>query len=164
MGSLTLRKIIPSDIGRFMAKVSKDESGCWIWTGAMRKSGYGAFGFGRATDYAHRASFRLFVGEIGEGLYVCHKCDNPKCVNPDHLFVGTAKDNMRDASEKGRVRLPKKEQMLRAENQPMSKLKNFQVLEIRSSTETNIALAKRYGVSDATISLARRGIKYGSVK
>lgn len=162
--SFDLRPIIESDYPRFMKKVAKEENGCWTWLGAKRKSGYGAFGFGRSTDYAHRAAYRLFVGPIPGGQYVCHKCDTPLCVNPDHLFVGTATENMQDASAKGRVKLPRVEQMLRAEDQPMARLTNDQVREIRASGETLSVLAKRFGVSQATISCARRGLTYGSVK
>lgn len=81
-------------------------SGCWIWTGAEAGDGYGYIRHsGAAGDtYAHRASWKLFRGEIPVGLSVLHQCDTPTCVNPDHLFLGTQKDNIRDASGKGRMR------------------------------------------------------------
>ena len=88
---------------RFWQKVEKNE-GCWIWTGSKSKLGYGYFQINNKTKYAHRVSKELRHGSIAEGLVVCHKCDNPSCVNPDHLFIGTMKDNMLDKMKKGRGR------------------------------------------------------------
>lgn len=90
---------------RFWAKVQKTDY-CWLWTAAKNEAGYGVFGVGKATDKAPRLSYRLCVGPIPDGLIVCHKCDNPTCVNPDHLFVGTHKDNQHDAMHKGRHTKP----------------------------------------------------------
>lgn len=147
---------------RFMAKVVADQSGCWKWHGAIqRATGYGRFGISsRDVTYAHRAAYRLFVGEIPAGMYVCHKCDVRDCVNPDHLFIGTPADNMRDASIKGRIKLPAASQALKGELQPMAKLSNADVVAIRKSHKRNVDLASEYSVSQATISLARRGMTY----
>lgn len=87
---------------RFMNKVEKTDS-CWIWKAArVMGQGYGMIKVGTKTYRAHRLSYELFKGEIPSGMYICHTCDNPPCVNPDHLFLGTASDNNRDKMEKGR--------------------------------------------------------------
>lgn len=85
---------------RFWSKVSKSE-GCWEWTAALR-SGYGVFYADGRLHRAHRVSWEIANGPIAEGLLVCHRCDNRRCVRPDHLFLGTSTDNNRDMTEKGR--------------------------------------------------------------
>jgi hypothetical protein len=88
---------------RFMAKVVKDPSGCWLWTGATKASGYGSIMIrSYVVDYAHRASWMIHYGDIPPLLNVCHKCDRPGCVNPEHLFLASQYDNMQDMVAKGR--------------------------------------------------------------
>ena len=80
-------------------------TGCWQWIRARHKAGYGAIGWtirGKIVRYAHRASYELFVGPIPDDVLVCHRCDNRLCINPQHLFLGTWKDNYDDMVQKGR--------------------------------------------------------------
>lgn len=99
------------DVARFWGKVRKSH-GCWEWTASRFGSGrYGQFTYttrtGQVHAYAHRFAWEIANGPIPAKHYICHTCDNPLCVRPDHLFAGTQFDNMRDASRKGRLALPR---------------------------------------------------------
>lgn len=87
---------------RFMSKVVKAETGCWLWTGGANYDGYGHMRVGDKMYQTHRLSYELFKGHIPVGMFVCHACDCPPCVNPNHLFLGTGSDNMQDKIKKGR--------------------------------------------------------------
>jgi hypothetical protein len=90
---------------RFWGRV--DRSGdCWLWTGWRQANGYGGLRVKRQAHYAHRVAWTLVNGPIPDGLFVCHHCDNRPCVRPDHLFLGTARDNTRDSIAKGRWQFP----------------------------------------------------------
>ena len=92
-----------SDLRRFNEKVRKTD-GCWLWTASVVSDGYGQMWLGRTMVRAHRLSYEIHKGPVPKGLFVCHRCDVPRCVNPDHLFVGTNQDNQRDSASKGRTR------------------------------------------------------------
>lgn len=89
---------------RFWNKVDKSKD-CWEWT-ASKRLGYGIFKINKKSFGAHRLSYEMKNGKIPNGLHVCHKCDNRSCVNPDHLFLGTHSDNMKDSYSKGRLLVP----------------------------------------------------------
>ena len=132
---------------------------CWEWTASTYSNGYGHIGLGRGLGgaLAHRMAWVLTQGPIPDGQYVCHRCDNPRCVNPAHLFLGSQGDNMRDAKQKGRVsggRMP-------GDKNPNAKLSPSQVIAIRKRyAQRDVyqsCLAEEYGVSQAQISSICRG-------
>lgn len=138
---------------RFWAKVDKGAAdACWEWTGARFSAGYGALSRDRASGpaYAHRLSWELNRGVIPLGAHVLHRCDNPPCVNPAHLFLGDHADNMLDRTVKQRSR------GARGEAHRSSRLTRDQVRAIRESSTgergEQPTLARQYGVSAATIS------------
>lgn len=138
-------KAFCSDQCRFMSFVNITET-CWLWTGCTNYSGYGKMYFNEnKTDSAHRVSYKLFNGPIDNNLCVCHACDNPICVKPEHLWLGTRQDNKSDQLMKDRGGL---------------KLNSSKVLQIRKLLEDGIdfsALAKFFEVTCSTISnIARR--------
>lgn len=132
---------------RFWAKVVKTDS-CWNWRGSTQ-NGYGQINIDGKPKRSSRVSYELAFGLIPNGMHVCHKCDNRLCVRPDHLFLGTHKENMYDAISKGRLKNPP---INHGEQNPTAKLNWKYVREIRSNTTDTLAvLSKRYGVCMATI-------------
>lgn len=87
---------------RFEEKIYYSLDGCWYWLGGLNPDGYGQMCIKRVAKQASRVSYRIYKGEIPEGMHICHTCDNPSCVNPYHLWAGTRKDNMLDMVQKGR--------------------------------------------------------------
>lgn len=137
---------------RFLAKINKTER-CWLWTGSFNSGGYGVIWTGKRKTLASRVAWELFKGPIGDNLCVLHNCpdgDNPACVNPEHLFLGTKGDNNTDRAEKGRNKDQK------GEKNEQAILTEFQVLEIRARYAaggvTQRSLAKEFGVHFAGIS------------
>jgi hypothetical protein len=135
---------------------SPGEVCCFLWTGAKGRRGYGQLcdPSNRRTQLrAHRVSYELAYGEFEARLYVCHRCDNPSCVNPKHLFLGTQTDNMRDAAAKGRMVCGSRlhpEMMRRGEQHGRHKLTEEDVVSIRGLNASGMSqrkLAKIYGVS-----------------
>jgi hypothetical protein len=90
-------------MNRFFDKIDMTDS-CWLWKGALSQ-GYGIFKIDKKTISAHRFSYQIHKGEIPEGVFVCHSCDIRNCVNPNHLFLGSPKDNWQDGFDKGRIKL-----------------------------------------------------------
>lgn len=164
---------------RYWSKVQISNDSCWVWNGTRLSFGHGHFWFRGKLILTHRLSWLIHRGPIPDGLCICHKCDNPPCVNPDHLFIGTKGDNTRDMEMKGRSNHPsgdangartKPETRARGENNgsvihpesrprgienTSTKLTEEMVIEIRalySSGFTNkCALGRRFGVTEANI-------------
>jgi len=141
---------------RFWEKVDKSES-CWIWKGTTYSNGYGRICVNGKHVLAHRLSWTLTHSDIPDGFHVCHGCDTPLCVNPEHLFLGTQKDNMQDMISKGRRVNPV---MPRGEYAYAAKLTREQVDYIRSSSLSVSSLARELGVTIRTVSLIRRRITW----
>lgn len=154
----------------FWARVSKSRDGCWEWTGAKNKYGYGVICAHRdgavLRKMAHRFSYELSVGAIPAGLLVCHKCDNRSCVRPSHLFIGSHFDNTADMMAKGRHvkgmthlrKIGVDGKYPKGEAHKWSKLKAKQVVRIRALGQTIPAarIAKKFGVTTSLISLILR--------
>lgn len=163
---MTDQEIPQKHIDRFWSKVKKAE-GCWEWSAGLYPTGYGIFNvFGR-TIRAHRFAWTITNGAIPSGLMVCHKCDNRKCVRPDHLFLGTMLENARDCVAKGRhagQRHP--ERMARGIAQGCAKLTDEKVVYLRiaikqgKSTRT---VARELGVSQYAVSMAFHGKTWAHV-
>jgi len=129
---------------RFLKFVDKTDS-CWIWKGSKDKEGYGCFNYRCKKIKAHRYSYSLIHGIIKGGYFICHKCDNPSCVNPDHLYEGTCKDNMKDIRDRKRWGNPRK----RIEDKQKNACKilhknNFSYREISELLNISIGTVKKY--------------------
>ena len=141
---------------RFFHYVNKRPGECWPWTGSTFGEGrYGAFWVSPKTISAHVYSYILHRGPVPSGMFVCHSCDNPKCVNPDHLFLATPKENTRDMLKKGRHWTPS------GDLNPRTKIKDAEIPKIfeMSKFMTHGAIAATFGVSRPCISMILSGRK-----
>jgi hypothetical protein len=149
-------------------------TGCWIWTGTVDGDGYGRVRWANARKVAHRLAHELSRGPIPDGRFVCHSCDNGHlgCGNPDHLWLGTAKQNIHDALRKGRMavgdRSPRRRHpgSYQKKGDPLRKLTAEQVREIRASSgsgERQASVAARYGVHPSAIYRVRHRRGYAGV-
>jgi hypothetical protein len=133
---------------------------CWEWNGGKYESGYGQVAIGRERSYpAHRIAHLTWIGPLEEGQHVCHRCDNPPCMNPAHLFAGTRKDNMQDCAQKDRT--------CHGERHGAHKLTEAEVRDIRAAYATGRfsqrALGEAYGVSQTNVSQLVRGNTWARV-
>lgn len=147
-------------IERFEEKFVKSD-GCWLWTASCAGKGYGQMKLPkqRKQEYAHRLAYQIYKGEIPKCLQVMHSCDNPKCCNPDHLSIGTCKDNLQDMKQKGRS--------THGEKNARAKITEDQVIQIRKCiesgmTQSKIALA--FGISQIQVSRINTGKRWERVK
>lgn len=150
-------KLTDKDIERFKAKVAApNENGCHLWLGGKFHFGHGQFHVGGTSIPAHRVAYMLAKGDPGH-LCVCHSCDRPSCVNPEHLWLGTRTDNAADRDLKGRTGrgLKDKSRHARGERVSRARLTAEKVLEIRALREAGhelMSIASRFGVGGAAIS------------
>jgi hypothetical protein len=146
----------PNTIAVFWSRVNKTQ-GCWLWTAGRDPAGYGNFAMHGVSYKAHRFSWMLQYGEPPSGMYICHRCDNPGCVNPQHLFCGTNSENQLDAVRKLRKRV--------GEMHHMAKLTGPEVREIKRLLDlvSQERLAARYGVARSTIAHIAHGVTWKQI-
>ena len=141
------------------------ENGCWEWRRSRNQYGYGTLTLVGKTVLAHRLSFELFIGDIPEGQFVLHECDNPSCINPSHLHLGSQSDNMKECYIRGRTRGCCVGPPIRlcGERNGQAKLTKTDVERIRELLATGLAqrkIATKYGVSQSQISNIKRGLRW----
>ena len=131
---------------KFWSKVNKSND-CWLWQAAQQRGRYGETKYHSKSFLAHRVSWMLTHGPIPENLRVCHKCDNPRCVNPNHLFLGTDADNIKDRDNKNRTAIFERNGNARTNQKIVRQIR----AEYESKTTTHRNLAKKYGLSKTQI-------------
>ena len=155
---------------KFFSSFDINDNGCWIWHGGITGKGYGYIYNGKSRIPSHRLAYELFIGKIPDGLMICHKCDVPACVNPEHLFSGTNKDNIMDCSKKGRHGMhthPEKRScgprngMIK---HPESRLYGEKSSSARLITADVIAIRKMYAAGESRTSIAEKfGMSYYTI-
>lgn len=154
-----------SDEVRFWMKVRSGPN-CWEWTSVKTRNGYGRFGINGRLPRAARISWVLHYGPIPAGFLVCHRCDNPGCVRPDHLFLGTPLENMKDMVRKGRSFSPSIKTYLRGEQNKCAKFTRETAIAAFNDVADGLPIevaAKKYGVSNSTIGELVQGKSWRSV-
>lgn len=147
------RNPLPVTLGWLKSRsIVSESSGCWEWAGASVPAGYGVFqnAITESNYYAHRTSYFIANGGISHGMQVLHHCDNPACVNPDHLFEGTQADNMRDCASKGRNAMQKNPECLCGGRNGRARINEVQALAIiarRQGGESYASLGREFGIS-----------------
>lgn len=129
-------------------------TGCWLWTRHCNHRGYGSISIKDRTYRASRASYEAFIGPIPEGGMVCHRCDTPQCVNPDHLFLGTCQDNVIDAVKKGRWA----HQI--GEKNAQAKISEETAINVKAAIGSNASIARRFGISATHVSQIKRAVRW----
>lgn len=140
---------------KILGNITITEAGCWEWNGCVQGNGYSRIRFSGKTEYGHRAAYVVFHGTIPHGMDVCHTCDNRKCVNPDHLFIGTRKENMQDCAKKRRT--TKGISFNTGESCGVSKLKEADIIcarKLAQEGEIPRVIAEKFGVHPDTIRCA----------
>lgn len=151
---------IPPSLFEEIARRTIVNGECWEWQGYRHADGYGCRMINGKVHRVHRVVWQLWNGPIHGGLFVCHRCDNPPCCNPAHLFLGTNRDNLRDAAAKKRLHRPDN----RGERSGMAKLNELEVREIFSSEEPAAICGARFGVAKSTVLGIREGLTWKHLK
>lgn len=138
---------------------AEPNTGCWLWLGALFNNGYGQFRIESRTQLAHRVAFAIYKSAIPPKWHVLHKCDNPLCVNPSHLYLGTHQQNMEDRGKRGRSRGGS----LVGIACPWAKLTEDAVRAIRSDSRSATIAADTYGISESQFYRIKRRERWGSV-
>jgi hypothetical protein len=142
---------------RLISRIVCAGSECWHWVGVRSDFGYGRMTYEGRTQAAHRLSYRAFVGEIPDGFSVLHRCDNPSCINPDHLWLGTYADNRRDCQDKGRWRLKNKKSGFAHHSTIVTPALLAEAQRMRSEGLSYKRVAAQLGVSTMTVWHAMNG-------
>lgn len=149
------------DPARIFDRIEKTESGCWLYTGGIQKGGYGVISIKNKSVQTHRVSYELRVGSIPEGMCVLHRCDVRRCINPEHLFLGTLGDNNTDRKQKGR------NTDRRGERNPQAKADTEKIRKLREAHATRRysqrQLAKMFGLCQQQVSVIVRGKAWSHV-